>query len=230
MQTLIKPSRLMRPDPSCVLYLPLWLLDAASFGSKDMYSYIVTRTGATWTPQGHSLDGVDDLFTVPQKASINDLIEITIIAVIYPTGWGEGGYGRILDKGQRILMVNNTDTPLRNIQFQHSFSVSGASWATPLDSIALNKWYVVAATYNNSNTTNVPSMYINGISQAVTESVAPVGTASADAANDLIVGNTAATTRSFAGIISLVLYFNRILTAPEILNYSILIKRMLPWL
>ena len=47
-------------DPSLVLYLPLYRLDGASFMSKDAYGHLCTVTGALWTPQGRSFDGVDD--------------------------------------------------------------------------------------------------------------------------------------------------------------------------
>ncbi|MBI2836139.1 MAG: LamG domain-containing protein [Chloroflexi bacterium] len=47
-------------DPSLALYLPLYELDGASFASKDACAHLCTVTGAPWTPQGRTFDGVDD--------------------------------------------------------------------------------------------------------------------------------------------------------------------------
>lgn len=43
-----------------VLFLPLHQLDGASFMSQDKHGHLCTVTGALWTPQGRSFDGVDD--------------------------------------------------------------------------------------------------------------------------------------------------------------------------
>ena len=47
-------------DPSCVLYLPLWKRDGATFISDDAYGHLATVTGATWGIQGRTFDGIDD--------------------------------------------------------------------------------------------------------------------------------------------------------------------------
>jgi len=54
-------------DPSLVLYLPLWKLDATSGGkitSQDAYGYLCTVTGAVWRPTGRYFDGADDEITM----------------------------------------------------------------------------------------------------------------------------------------------------------------------
>ena len=69
------------PDIGCVLYLPLYLLDAAdgqSFMSKDKYGHLCTVTGAIWTPQGRTADG-NDKIVVPTTASIAGLSPLSIL-------------------------------------------------------------------------------------------------------------------------------------------------------
>ena len=58
-------------DPSCVLYLPLGKRDGASFISDDAYGRLATVTGATWGIQGRTFDGIDDLISIPDHASLD---------------------------------------------------------------------------------------------------------------------------------------------------------------
>ena len=57
------PRQLVR-DPSLVLDLPLYKLDGQAFNSVDAYGHLATNTGALWTPNGRTFDGVDDLLTL----------------------------------------------------------------------------------------------------------------------------------------------------------------------
>ena len=52
------------------LWLPLHRLDDSSFISADGSGHLCTVTGATWTPQGRSFDGTDDIITVSPIPSI----------------------------------------------------------------------------------------------------------------------------------------------------------------
>ncbi len=61
LQAIKRVKRRFRLDSSLVLYLPLYELDGATFQSKDAYGHLSTVTGALWTPQGRSFDGLDDV-------------------------------------------------------------------------------------------------------------------------------------------------------------------------
>jgi len=63
-------------DPGLVLYLPLYELDGVSFASREAHGHLSTVTGALWTPQGRSFDGIDDKVVLPDL-SVTDL---TIVA------------------------------------------------------------------------------------------------------------------------------------------------------
>src|SRR3972149_6505876 len=56
----MKVRRKFQYDPSCVLYLPLYELDGASFASRDAYGHLCTVTGATWGLQGRTFNGTSD--------------------------------------------------------------------------------------------------------------------------------------------------------------------------
>jgi len=57
-------------DSSLVLDLPLYELDGSSFMSCDAYGHLCTDTGAVWTLQGRTFDGVDDEITIPDNPSL----------------------------------------------------------------------------------------------------------------------------------------------------------------
>jgi len=56
-----------------VLYLPLYEyeLDGDTIISRDAYGHTCTVTGASWTPQGHYFDGINDKIVVPTATSLN---------------------------------------------------------------------------------------------------------------------------------------------------------------
>jgi len=56
---------------NCVLYLPLYKLPGASFKSLDAYGHLATVTGALWTPQGRTFDGLDDNISIPDAPSLS---------------------------------------------------------------------------------------------------------------------------------------------------------------
>lgn len=158
-----------------------------------------------------SFDGTDDVISCGSGTSIDNIFSGggAIVAWIRPTGWGEGNFGRIAQKddgpsnGWGFLVDNsaafggNTEC----INFYHWWSTGPvvAVWETPTSSIALNAWQHVAIVYNKGSTSNDPVLYINGVSQTITETTAPAGTAVDDAASDLYIGDRADSLRCFVG-------------------------------
>ena len=71
-------------DPSLVLYLPLHMLDGASFMSKDAYGHSCAVTGALWTPRGRSFDGTDDEIDTGSSATLNLTTAISVIMWVKP--------------------------------------------------------------------------------------------------------------------------------------------------
>ncbi len=66
-------------DPSLVLYLPLWKKDGATIASDDAYGHLCTVTGALWTPQGRSFDGIDDHIDCGNNPAILNFTAMTIL-------------------------------------------------------------------------------------------------------------------------------------------------------
>jgi hypothetical protein len=156
--------------------------------------------------------------------------ETTIEAWIYLYSWGEGTagikMGRIIDKNvsgtQSFHLYLYDDvadaTPDENLRFERDFDGGGgsaAAWRTPDNSLTLNKWYHIAVTYDDSDPSNTPSIYINGEAQTLSVLSTATGTAITNT-DHYLIGNRGAQDRTFDGIIDDLRMYSRILTSDEI--------------
>ena len=156
---------------------------------------------------GQDFDATNDNIPAGSGAGVDDIFAAggTVSAWIYPTGIGENSEGRVADKSNSNVnggggwgfatYTNNVMT------FRKGFGTTHGAWRTPAGSITLNAWNHVAVTYTHG-VGNDPVIYINGVSQAITEFSTPVGLVQSDAARTMTIGNLAgAQSRTFDGII-----------------------------
>ncbi|MGE5831462.1 MAG: DUF2341 domain-containing protein [Methanomicrobiales archaeon] len=121
----------------------------------------------------------------------------TVSAWIYPRSWGWASFGRIADKtnstnqgfGWSFMVDNDAGDTQRSLRFGRGRTTQRGNWVTPTDSLALNQWQYVVATYNEDSTANDPLLYVNGVSQTVTEASAPTGSVEPDDASNMRIGN-----------------------------------------
>jgi len=159
-------------------------------------------------------EGNNEYIDCGSDASLDDITVITISAWIFLNGWGQGKEGRIYDKEAIRLFSDENDASLT---FEMAFPGQDGRWRTPTDSLSLSTWHHVAITYDRSSDANDPVMYIDGVSQTVTEERTPTGTASSDAGSAALIGNNAPSTQfDFDGILEDVRIYDRALSAPEI--------------
>ena len=168
--------------------------------------------------QALNFDGSNDYVNTNYNESLSTL---TFSAWIRLNSFGEGNLGRIVDKRQSaaqvlLFYVDGRTATDNQLVFDRNFDITSGSWTTPTDSILANRWYHVAATYNDTSITNDPVIYINGVAQSLGE-VSPDGTAQTNTDNYLI-GNRGAIDRTFDGSIDEFRIYNRILTAAEVLQ------------
>ena len=209
-------------DPSLVLYLPLYRLDGASFISRDAYGHLCTVTGALWTPQGRSFNGVDDYINCGKLASLNNLSAFTLIAYIYPKTAGELDSGRIFHKA----LDNNTSgwrwncaSISKDLYFSVDYATTVLVSRSKINFITFNAWNLVALTWDGSVTAANVHQYCNGVeSSSYQTQTDGAGARVTDAGSDLLLGNTPDTTKSYDGIIGEVPIYNRVLTVAEIQN------------
>ncbi len=155
--------------------------------------------GASASVDAGSPARVDDLFQGPG----------TITVWIRPRSWGEGSYGRIVDKASNTLAaagwaleLDGVPTPGATMIFEHGFSGVVGRWVGPNDALSLDGWSHIAVVYDGSDESHVPSFYINGAPVALNPMSTPSGMRASDASLQLGIGDQIATqTRSFDGLI-----------------------------
>jgi len=197
-----------RYDPYLKLYLPLGELDGASFMSRDAYGHLCTVTGATYVAQGWYFDGVDDVITIPDSASLDLTTTGTIEAWIKPAV--VNAYLTALSKGRidvqdncYALFVTNTGVP--EIYFD---KVATAAIMVAGDAMAANQWYHIVGTWDGTTI----SFYQNGaFKNSALQTYNQAGTD-----NVLTIGNSENLTYDFNGVIGEVRIYNRALTLGEI--------------
>ncbi len=183
----------------------------------------------TWTT-GHidnalSFDGWDDYVDLTSDQPLDDVFNggATVMAWIYPTGWGKNGLGRVFDKSSSASQVGNGWALLINqnygntLVFGQGFKSNLGAWRAPNGSIQLNTWQHIAVVYDASSTANDPIIYVNGSPLAITEFDTPKGALSSDASINLRLGNHAGdTSRTFKGKIDDARIYGRMLDEAEI--------------
>jgi len=112
------------------------------------------------------------------------------------------------------------------LNFRQNFSTSVGIWSTTNDVVTaiLNGWHHIAVTYDNSNATNDPKFYVDGISVAVTEDTTPTGTANSDSTNILYLANMKIVTDvlgyNFRGLMKDPRIYSRILSDDEMVTIA----------
>ncbi len=129
--------------------------------------------------------------------------------------YGQGGFGRIADKGEARLYAYDTGDRLG---FSQGFSTTGGIWTTPTSSLLINTLYHVSARYDSDSSANDPSFTINGVAAATTQVTGPSGSRTSDAGDRLTIGGDVDYDRAFDGAIGDFRIYNRQLSDAEILS------------
>ncbi|HEX9970537.1 MAG TPA: LamG-like jellyroll fold domain-containing protein, partial [bacterium] len=161
----------------------------------------------------HVFDGESALFfdgnkgcvSCPTTSSINLQNCLTIEAKINPAGWGKVsniGFGRIVDKKNFVLYLIDASPTFNDhclaLQLTHADGTVSISTSAE-NSISLDTWQHVAVTYD-ANTSEV-KMYINGTEQILSQSKVPSGNIADHSSIDFVIGNNAAASFGFDGVI-----------------------------
>ncbi|HEX2872899.1 MAG TPA: DUF2341 domain-containing protein [Polyangiaceae bacterium] len=169
------------------------------------------QTGAAQLAAGLDFNSNDDVVDAGSAGGVDDLFAVggTLTAWIRPRSWGEGNFGRIVDKASDTLaatgwalQVDGGQAPNHALIFEHGFSGGPGRWNGPDSSIALGAWSHVAVVYDAASANNQPVMYVNGVAQSFTVIGTPNGARASDAPNALGIGDQVATKqRSFDGVL-----------------------------
>ena len=142
-----------------------------------------------------SLAPVDDIFAAAG----------TLEGWFYANSFGEGGFGRLFDKGFHsgyALYLDNTNRP-NTITLLHECTggIGDGAWAMASLGTILQHWHHFAVVYDSSSTSNTPTVYLDGAPVAITDLDTPGGSMISDASQDLHVGNDSTGARTFDGVL-----------------------------
>ncbi len=178
----------------------------------------ITIQVASAAARALNFDGIDDMVSIPNSASLNTGTGLTIEAWIYPTD-SETPLQSVLNKSTfatQGYVFPRTDDAWRSISFY--VHLEGQGWkiaraAYPLlpnGAPDINKWYHVAATYDGFKL----RIYINGVLSATEEFP---GTISRNT-NPITIGNQPGYAEYFRGSVDEVRIWDRALDLCEITN------------
>jgi hypothetical protein len=202
---------------------PIGLVAAYSFGEGSGTSVGdasgnnnsgVVAGNAAWTTQGRfgpalSFDGVDDLVTIPDAASLDLTNGMTLEAWVNPTALS--GWRTIMMKeinaGLAYAFYANDNAP-KPAAYVHLANQSQSSGVSGTSQVPLNAWTHVAVTFDGGT----ERMFINGVEV----SSAPASGSIVQSSNSLRIGGNAVWGEYFAGLIDEVRIYDRALTATEI--------------
>lgn len=105
------------------------------------------------------------------------------------------------------------------VQFGAHFSTTDGVWVTTNNVLTAGAINDIIVTYDGSSTSNNPSIYVNGISAAITRSIAPVGTYRTGTGADIYLGDTLSAGNPNGKILSANMY-SAVLSSQEIAEMS----------
>ena len=187
-----------RPAYSTALY-PSAYIQKSSYTFDASDDAINIGTAATW----NAIIGDDIAAGATQKMSFAAWVYRSVAA---------GSARRVIDFGNYDVAVS--DTP-GGIQFKTVWNGSNAYWYAP--TVSLSTWYHLVVTYDASSAANDPIIYLDGISQSLSESgTAPAGAWNGIKVQACYIGNSSIGTASWRGNLADVAVWNRVLTPSEV--------------
>jgi len=177
---------------------------------------------AVGTATSYEFNGASGDITVPAAAAINDLFAGggTALLLMQADSDGQASQGRAVGKVTWGLITFEESGGACRLRFNHSFSTTSGIWKTTDLAITIGQIHKVAITYDSSAVTNDPVIYVDGVAVPLDETQTPVGTASSDAANDLVIGNSVGGGVCFDGFLQEVTLGRWELTAAEVMDQA----------
>ncbi len=179
-----------------------------STGNLNNASNIVSLDAVGRFGDAQSFDGSSGRITIPSNASVDDVFDGggSVSAWFNAAGWGEGDYGRILDKSSGTTPSPNgwslqLEASDNRLIFEIGFQGGIGRWRLQPNTVSLNAWHHVTVVYDSSSAGNDPTIYLDGVAQTLIESDTPTGNMFSDAGLNLTIGNDASANRTFDGLI-----------------------------
>lgn len=152
-----------------------------------------------------------------------------VMAWIRPESDGGSNFGRIIDLGiagglsnrNWAIFAQNESGGNIQIGFIHTFTSVVGWWRISTAVVPLNEWSHIAVVYDSDDVANDPTIYLNGVSQTITEQSTPVGTPNLDASNDVDVGSNPSAGSNWDGDIEIIEIYDDSKVIDEVIqNYT----------
>lgn len=184
--------------------------------AEILVSLLLLTCFPLWVFAGIFFDGIDDIVNCGSDASLDGHTTISVSAWVFSDDFSVGTDDRVASKANDAGTLGWSwrvdETTVGKIFLVIPFSGVDGFWEVTSPVLAEGVWSHIAFTYDNSSTANNPLIYINGVSETVTETQTPTGTVSADDAFDFLIGNDGDFNRQFFGQITEVAYWSTVLT------------------
>lgn len=167
-------------------------------------------------PKGMKFDGANTYLQIFNNNVIQDLFDQggAIKFIIRPRSDGEGGFGRVLDKGSWFFYTREQVGSQLKLAFTQTFTGTNGAWRTDL--IESNNLYHVVMIYNSTDTNETPVLFINGQIAPLSAITNPSGTFISDTDLDLYVGDNVAHDRAYDGQVLGVTLYDDTLTETQV--------------
>src|SRR3989338_5557327 len=203
--------------------------DKSPFGNKGILTNGPTRTIGK-LGQALSFDGSNDYVDMGAPSSLNNLLMVTVSAWIYATS-DPNNYMNLVKKGREaqaqfdsnfafnfINITGNSDSLL----FVGQYDSGNGNWDNNVkrfastNSIVLNTWNHIVATWGGSSSQSDIHIYINGVEVSYQSGTDGTGTRVNDSGRSFTIGSGTIGSDSFPGKIDDVRIYNRALSPDEI--------------
>jgi len=184
------------------------VIDAKKGFIENKYGTAIVNTATTLSKSG-SIYAMDFNGTTSKidAGSYDSLVgDKTFIAWIKPRGWGESGFGRVMENGKLLIFLNPANSYI-GITSDGSTNIYASN-----NSIKLSSWQLIVATRTSNGNTN---WYINGATSGTAHQYTGVPTAGT---TNITIGNSSNAINTFDGLINGARVVNGILSVAEISN------------
>ena len=164
-------------------------------------------------------DGTDDYVDCGAGSTLDDIVAMSVAFWVFNDDLGTSNEGLIEKRGTTGWLVYAADFSVANaLHFFRDWSTTDGEWRTPTNALVASIWQHIVVTYDKSGAApgNDPAIYVDGVSQSLSELTTPAGTVVSDAAVSLLFGKGVSGVGKLNGKMEDVRVFNRILTQEEI--------------
>ncbi len=169
-----------------------------------------------------NFDGSNDYLNCGSDSSLDDIWAGggTLSAWIYPNSDGESNFGMIANKRGGgsvgwIFHLNDESSGSCDLRFYQYRATTAGDWITTSREVTINAWNHIVISFDSDNTSNNPSIYVNGTLVSLTQTGSQSGAIASDASKDLNIGGEAGA-YTFDGLIDEVAIWDVALDSSDI--------------